>query len=506
MTIVLRPYQQDGLTAIRAAFALKQKRVLYVLPTGAGKTACFTAIAKGAGDRGKRILILVHRNELLRQCRDKLTDLGVRSGIIKSGYTMELTWHVQVGSVQTVVKRLDELQPPDLIICDEGHHAVSKTYATIFKHWPDAYCLLVTATPARLDGRGLGAVADVMLLGPDMQALIDQGYLAMPTVFAPPPPDLSSVPIKAGELDLHKAAAIMDTPKITGDAVEHYRKLCDKRPALAFCTTLEHAEHVAKQFRESGYNAKLIQGKHTDEERQQMLEDLAAGRIHVLTSVSLIGEGVDVPVVEASILLRPTKSVAVYLQQIGRAMRVYPGKERALVLDHVGAWLEHGLPTAPREWSLDSKKRKKASAPSLRQCPKCWCAHEPMPVCPSCGYVYPVEKRAGIEQVGGSLVEITPEAVAKMHYGANAQAYEDYAYLMSRKAVDDCKTLSDLRGLAKARKYHWKWADHIWNARIAAHHAAQQAALQAQYEAQQADEAQQKPSEPSASTGAQPYD
>lgn len=458
MAIILRPYQEQGLADIRAAFRYALSLV-YVLSTGGGKTPMLTAIAQGAAAKGKRILILVHRNELLTQARDKLTELGVPSGVIKAGRPMELTWHVQVGSIQTVVRRLDILPEPDLIICDEGHHAASTSYVTVFQHWAKARRLLVSATPERLDGKGLAAVADRMILGPDMRTLIAGGYLARPVVYAAPDaPDTSALHTVAGDYDMHEAEELMDRPKITGDAVDHYRRLCDHKPALAFCTSLRHAEHVAEQFRQARYQASIIEGRHTDHERSSMLRDLATGALHVLTSVSLIGEGVDVPRVEASILLRPTKSVSVYLQQVGRCMRIYPGKERALVLDHVNAHAEHGLPTAERIWSLAGRPKKKKDAPivAVKQCPQCFATHEPTPICPECGFIYPVKQRSGPDQVDGELVEIKDPADLFNEYKTERDPHAE---------VHAAQTLEELKAIAKRRKYHHKWALHVWNGR-----------------------------------------
>lgn len=462
MSTILRPYQAQGLEDIRSAMGRGAKSIVYCLPTGGGKTVIFTSIAQGAERKGKRILILVHRGELLRQCREKLTELGVRSGVIKSGAELAYMWPVQVGSVQTIARRLDQIPEPDLIICDEGHHATSPMFQRIFKKWPRARRLLVTATPARLDGKGLGIVADSMILGPDMKTLIAQGFLVPSRVYAPPSAlkrdELHTV---AGDFNRYEVAAAMDRPVITGSAVEHYRKLCDWKPALAFCTSVEHSTHVAETFTAAGYKAAMIEGKHSDFERHRMITDLARGELHVLASAELIGEGVDIPVVSASIMLRPTKSVTVYLQQAGRAMRIAEGKTHAFIIDHVGNCKEHGLPDELREWTLEGRP-KRDKLLGLRTCKQCFCTHVPAPKCPQCGYVYFGDGggRGAPDVVDGELVEISEEDRVLNAADRHRAEMRD-----RRREEGMAKSLDELKAIGRKRGYKDSWAHIKWKIR-----------------------------------------
>lgn len=455
--MILRDYQQEDFLEIRRVYKSGVMYLVYVLPTGGGKTQIFCAIAQGAAAKGKRILILVHRNELLSQCREKLYDLGVPSGVIKAGHPMALVYHVQVGSIQTVTRRLDILPEPDLIICDEGHHATSASYRHVFNRWPNARRLLVTATPARLDGTGLESVAQSMVLGPDMQTLIDRGFLVPPVVYAPPGPDASSLHTVAGEFVAEEDAALMDKPTITGSAVEHYRRLCDREPGIAFCATLKHGAHVAEQFSASGYQAALIEGRNTDLERKQMLRDLAAGQLHLLTSVSLIGEGVDIPVCSVAFLLRHTQSLTVYLQACGRTLRTAPAKTRGLILDHVNAVRTFGLPQQSREWTLEGRKRSKRSADAekpmaLTVCSQCWATFEPAPICPQCGAPCLPQARKGPQEVAGELVQITAVNVEMQRKAA-------------KQEVSAARTRQELEAIAARRGYKPGWIDYIMRSR-----------------------------------------
>ena len=287
-----------------------------------------------------------------------------------------------------------------------------------------------------------------------MAALVERGYLSRPVVYAPKVQlDLSGIRTLGGDFEKGALAAAMDRPAIHGDAVRHYRQYCAGAPTIAFCVSVAHAEHVADAFRAAGYQAASIDGTLDDRTRRQRIEDLGAGRLHVLTSCEIISEGTDIPVVGGALLLRPTQSLALSLQQIGRALRPYPGKERAVIIDAVGNVLRHGHPLEDRQWSLDSKPRRQRQGEdvdrtTIRVCPHCECVHPPAPACPSCGHQYPRQARH-IEQVDDALVEVKP----------------DDRRLALRRQQAQCKTLEDLRELAAAHGYKPGWANAIWNHR-----------------------------------------
>jgi superfamily II DNA or RNA helicase len=248
-----------------------------------------------------------------------------------------------------------------------------------------------------------------MILGPEVKDLIRGGHLAPPVYYAPPQAaDFSGIAIKRGDFDQREMAAVMDKAAITGDAVEHYARICHGAPAVAFCASIAHAQHVAEQFNAAGFRAATIDGNMEREDRRDVVRKLGDGRLHVLTSCEIINEGFDLPLVTAAILLRPTMSLGLHLQQIGRVLRPAPGKERAIILDHVGNLARHGLAEDVRDWSLDGrpkkKKSKKDDEPDVKvtQCPECYCCHSPAQECPECGHVYEAKGRQ-IEQVDGEL-------------------------------------------------------------------------------------------------------
>jgi len=493
--ITLRDYQQQSADEIRIAYRHGYRAPLLVAPTGSGKTVLFSYIAHHAAARSNNVLILVHRQELLTQTSRTLGDMGVDHGLVARGMTFTRA-KVQVASVQTLVRRMHRMQwQPSMIVVDEAHHATGKTtWGKVLQHYSGAFVLGVTATPERLDGQGLGVDAggffDALVLGPSVSALVGEGYLSQPVVYAPATADLSAVHTRMGDYVKSELSAAMDRPTITGDACQHYRRHCHNEPAIAFCCSVAHAENVAEQFRAAGYQAASIDGKLDGQVRRQRIADLADGQLHVLTSCEIISEGVDIPVVSAAILLRPTQSLGLSLQQMGRALRPHPGKERALILDHAGNCLRHGLPDDDREWSLAGGKRsgrRTTDEPNIpiRQCERCYHVHRPAPACPKCGFVYEVQSRQ-IDEVEGELQQVDPKALrrSRAYEERQARTYKELVELgktreynnphgwANRRMVGRAKSMRDLIDLAHelGRKNPEKWAGFLWQSHRANRH------------------------------------
>lgn len=466
MTIALRSYQIQAQDDVRAAMRLAQA-VLLVLSTGAGKTVIFSDIARKAALKGKRILILAHRDTLIKQASAKLREYGVEHGIIMAGFTPSLYKLVQVASVQTLVRRLDKTRHDfDLIIIDEAHLSAAKSYQTIVAKWPKAKLLGVTGSPIRLDSKGLGRHAggmyDTMVTGISIRELIDQGFLVRPTVFASRTRlSVDHVKTIAGDFESKALAEVMDKPVITGSAIDEYKRVCPGVPAVAWCVNVKHAEHVASQFNAAGIPALALKGEDDPVERGRALAALSSGQIKVVTFAMLLVEGVDCPAIGCVIMLRPTMSLASYLQVIGRGLRPIfasgmpldtvdqrhaaiaagPKGPKCFVLDHADLWSRHGFADDIREWSLDGPKKKKgkkkdqddAQALKIKQCPECFLVHETAPACPSCGHVYPAVAR-GPEHVDGELQEITQEMREAMAVKERAKQRSAQA---AAKSVED---------------------------------------------------------------------
>jgi superfamily II DNA or RNA helicase len=448
-----RPYQKILIDNIRNSFRNRNRSVCAVLPTGGGKTICFTWIAAKSVSNGARVLILVHRDSLFKQTSKTLSKFNVRHGLIGAGYAPNYAHECQVAKIATFVRRLHTFTP-DLIIVDECHHATAGQYRTVLNAFPNARVLGVTATPIRTDGTGLGEVFDDMIQGLTIQNLIDGGYLVEPTIYAPPTVGEIDVKRSGGDFNRKELSGFMDKPTITGDAVGHYTKLCPGVPAVAFCVSIQHAEHVRDSFRAAGYTSETVNGKMKQAEIDRVLNGLGNGSVQVVTSCDLISEGTDIPAIECAILLRPTMSTALFLQQVGRALRLSDGKTSAIVLDHVGNCARHGHPCADREWTLEGTKKRKRknteseSVASVRICEDCFRAFAPAPECPSCGWIVPKRVRV-VKEVAGELEKLEKKRIAKE----------------KRMEVGRARTLEELKRIEKERNYSPGWAWNVFNSR-----------------------------------------
>ena len=413
----LRPYQTEIVKATVQAIRGLYRAPLIVAPTGSGKTVIFAHIATGAVKKNKRVLILTHRREILQQTVDKIAGFGIKAGQIISGKptTDEL---IQVAMVGTLIRRLDSIPDQDLIIIDEAQHAVSNTWSKTINHFPDTLRMGFTATPERLSGEGLIEIFDTMILGPHTTDLVSEGFLSYPRMFSGPDVQAKSkLRITRGDYDKDDQVKRYKKATVIGSVIDHYREKLNGLPAVCFCVSIDHCHMMEAEFTAAGYKAQTITGKMSRSDRDSVIGGLSNGNVQVLCSCDVISEGVDVPVLAGCILLRRTKSLALYLQQIGRALRPYPGKKEAIILDHAGCFHDHGHPLDVREWSLEAKKRSKrgdVSKPVISVCPKCsgvW-PGEPK-TCPDCGYDLHTDReraagRKPPKEIEGILREVLP--------------------------------------------------------------------------------------------------
>ena len=454
---VLRDYQFDLVTLIRMAMVVN-RRVLAVASTGAGKTYVFAYITANAVLKRKRVYIIAHRKEIVNQISIALASFGVRHGRIQPGHTMTNDL-VQVAMVQTLARRLDKLPEPDLLVVDEAHHAIAGSYKMLTDRWQRMRVLGVTATPQRGDGKGLGEAFDVLVEAIPMRELIELRALSTYQYLAPPQKaDLTGISNRMGDFAIDELAEAMDKSVITGDAVSHYTTHLAGRPAIAFCVSIKHAEHVAAQFAAAGYRAASVDGTMEDSVRSARIRGIGDGRLNVLTSCDLISEGTDIPVVSGAILLRPTKSLGLHLQQIGRVLRPKPDGSHAIILDHVGNVHRHGLPDAPREWTLDTKP-KKPPAPATKTCEACFQVfavgpgwmQEPCENEPDCVFAQKkLDERKPLEVVDGTLEIVTEEDAIRRK--------------KLRELLRGNETLHELQVIGRIRGYKVKWARYVFDA------------------------------------------
>lgn len=454
----LRQYQNELIVGSRQHFRAGRKRVLIQLATGGGKTAICARMLHNAIDRGKRAWFNVHRRELAKQVSEALTKEGVRHGLIMPGVKVDLSAPVQVCSIPTLVNRLDRLPPPDLIAFDECHHIAAGNWAKIATAFPDAYQIGLSATPIRLDGAGLANYFDAMVCGPSVKWLIANGFLSKYRLLAPDRIDRSSLRKRAGEFVT--ADAERATQAIVGNAVSHYRKHIDGARAIVFAVSIKKSQDTAKLFNDAGIPAMHLDGKASDEIRDGVMADFAAGKIRVVTNVNLFSEGFDCPALDAVIDIAPTMSMAMYRQRVGRMLRPFPGKEYGYYLDCVGNSdpMVHGPPGADIEWSLTEGKseKKKNKVGSPRVCSYCWASSPAWATkCKTCKRIFPVDGRK-IEEIEGELTPVDLENREK-----ETQKRATLGQQWTAKDEEQLVALGRMRGMKNPEG----WARHVLEAR-----------------------------------------
>src|SRR5574343_279075 len=338
----LREYQIE--LKNNAYNALKiYRRVMVQLPTGGGKTIIFASIAADAAKHGKKVLILVHRIELVEQARAKIKEQsGIETGLIHRD-VFDISQAVTVASVQTFSRR--DFPKFDLIIIDEAHHAVSKSYTDIISHytWNGAKILGFTATPQRLDGSGFKKMFDFLVCGKQMKELVELGYLVRTRNYVSSlHEELKNIKTSAGDYNKKSLINFAQKNFLVGEIVGEWLAKAQGRKTILFATSVELAEFYADCFNEEGIPAKAVSAKTDKEERRQIIKDFRDGKYTVLTNCEIFTEGFDTPDVGCVQILKPTKSLSLHLQMIGRGLRTADGKADCIILDHAGNTILHG--------------------------------------------------------------------------------------------------------------------------------------------------------------------
>jgi superfamily II DNA or RNA helicase len=386
----LRPYQEAAISRTRAAFAAGARAVLLCAPTGAGKTVIASEMIRGAVAKGRRCLFLVHRRELIDQAVERLAAFGVEAGVILSGRRENRSLPVQVASVQTLMQR--DSPPAEFVFIDECHHATADSYLTCLAPYQGSWITGLTATPARLDGAPLKGVFEKLVVAASPQELCDAGVLVAPVTYShPEPPDTSKLRVRAGDFEQEKLGELVCQRKFVGDIVEHWLERSDGQRTVAFSVNIMHSLMIVDAFRSAGVEAEHLDGETPHGLRAAILARLRSGETRIVSNCGILGEGYDLPELCVMIGARPTASLCLWRQQIGRIMRSAPGKARAVVLDHAGNTHRHGLATDDVDWTLDGKATRKSNK-LTRWCPKCY-ANVPIrePECPECGFVFKVD-------------------------------------------------------------------------------------------------------------------
>ncbi len=430
----LRPYQSELVEQLRLAWREGFKAPCIVLPCGGGKSVILAEIARRTTLGGKRVLFLVHRRELVEQIVHTFSGWGV---------DMRLC---DVMMVQTASRRIAKLKKPVLIMTDENHHSAARSYKKIYDHFSNVLRVGVTATPVRLGGEGLGDVNDRLIVGVSAKWLIENKCLSPYDYYAPDVCDLTGIHTKMGEYVASDIERAMIKNAVFGDVISYYRKFADGKKAICYCASVKHSRAMAESFSAAGIAAAHIDGETPASERSGIIEKFRSGEIRILCNVDLISEGFDVPDCECAILLRPTKSLTLYIQQSMRCMRFREGK-RAVIIDHVGNYARFGLPDDDREWSLDKKPERvknQAEEIKVKMCPECFLTFSPPDnseeiVCPHCGHIFEKKERRGIEEKPAELRKIE-------------------GFKLRFDKPENCHSYKELLDYAKEHNYKRGWA------------------------------------------------
>lgn len=358
--VTLRPYQNDGIRDIFNAWnpgILNMMNVLFQMPTGTGKTTVFSEIVRRARLKEKKILIVVHRKELVEQIAERLLLFDIEVGLISGNVQADPTQKVQVATIQTLSKR--EYPQADIVIIDECHHAKASTYRKLWTIYPEARFLGVTATPIRMNGEGFSDLFEILISSGQLSEFVEKGYLVKVKHIVGVTPDLSPISIKMNDYAQDELGKLMQDENMMADLVESYQRKAAGKKMIVFAVNVEHSKQIVEEYGKAGIRAAHIDANTPKKEREQILQMFRKGDILVLSNVDIVSEGFDVPDCEVVQLARPTKSLALYLQQVGRCMRPATGKEEGIVLDNAGLWLEHGFCQQDRAWTLEGKKKRK---------------------------------------------------------------------------------------------------------------------------------------------------
>lgn len=385
----LRDYQTEAIEQLRDGFRSGHRAEILVLPTGAGKTTVASAFIHSAVEKGSRVLFLAHRKELVEQAKDRLHSFGIRPGVIMAGWKQRQNMSVNVASIQTLLRR--ELPPAQVVVVDECHHSISKSFKTLLDQYAaqGAAIIGLTATPYRLDGKGLGDIYSNIVAPISLADLTERGFL-VPARYVGSKMDMSGVDLTGGDYNVHQMHDRFDKKELYAGVVEHYNQFASGTKTIVFNVDVKHSETMRDTFISAGIPAAHVDGETSPLERSKILAAFKEGKFQVLCNVNILTEGFDLPAIETVILNRATKSKSLYLQMVGRGLRPAPGKTHCTVIDQGGNVWEHGPVDLEEEYTLETVKKKKLQqAAPVKCCPSCFfIQHVGARECKECGHTF----------------------------------------------------------------------------------------------------------------------
>ena len=456
--ITLRPDQTETIARVYDALRTTDS-VMLQAQTGWGKTVAASKLAIVAHNHGRRVVFGVHRRELLLQTSRTFRQFGIPHGFIAAGMAPDPFAHVQIASADTLRSRRHWLKC-HLFVPDEAHLWAADTRAAMIQEVRanGGKVVGLSATPQRLDGRALSGLFGAMVQGPSVEWLMDQGFLSRYRAFAPIGPGTDGLHVRGGDYVTAELDERFNKPTVIGDAIRTWRQHAAGLRTMAFAFSRKHGAALTDAYNQNGISAVYIDGETPPVERRSRIADFADGRAMVLVSINLAIEGFDLSAqvgrdvpVEAVALLRPTASMPMARQMIGRALR--PKSAPAVIMDHVRLLAMHGLPDDPVEWTLEGRDKKAGSSTasvSLTVCKSCYFTGRTFSTCPNCGAVSEVVGRQ-VEEVDGEIAELDLDAMRA------AKKIE----------VRRARSVEDLIALGRSRGYKnpAAWARHVTQAR-----------------------------------------
>lgn len=444
----LRDYQQETIDNILTELRNGNHSIIVQQPPRTGKTVIMAEIARRATSKGNHILFIVHRKEIVDQVVATFADQAVNMKLAK------------IGMVQTISRHIDQLTPPTIIFVDEAHHALAKSYQKILAAFPKAVKLLFTATPWRMSGKGFADVADTLIVGKSIKWLIDHDHLAPIDYYAPKQIDTKVLKVKStgdfSELSIEQALK----PRIYGNAVKTYQNLADGKQAIAYTYNVASAVRLAEAFNKIGITARAVSGKTPKLERNQIIHDYRGGKVQIVTNAELFTEGLDLPNVDCVIMLRPTKSLSLFLQFSMRAMNPRHGKT-AVLIDHVGNVERFGLPTAERSWSLTGMTKKEMREQNgtvikgVTVCASCFGTfYRTNDTCPYCGATLTTDMQLDVDEKA-ELVKITAQ---KRLEKAKQIMSDKVTQNIADKTPQQLNSMEEVHAFGKLHGYKSGWA------------------------------------------------
>ncbi len=458
MAYKLRGYQREIINRIRQSLANGHRHIIVQSPPRTGKTVVMAEIARRTTDKGNRVCFIIHRKEVLDQAKATFQEQGVDPNLLEAAMVQSLTRHV------------DKMRPPEVILIDEAHHALANSYTRILEAFPTAYVLLFTATPVRTGRNQLDQIADDIIVGKSIKELTSQGFLAPFKYYAAKDKDVDDKKLRRSSTGDYVTASIEDavSHKIYSHTVDEYLTKADGKQAVVYTYSVEAANHLAREFTARGITAEAIDATTPALVRDTAVQKFRDQKLKVLVNVNLFTEGIDLPNVDCVIMVRPTMSLALYMQFSMRCLNPRLGKT-AVIIDQVGNWERFGLPNTDRDWKALAKS-KASPAKSLKrggvqviQCPDCFGVVEKSEVedntCPLCGY-YPLVRKRDYQEQKAELLEITESDQVKRI----KKIISDQVMLnVSTKRVDQLQSRQEFQAYAKLHGYKPGWVWYMWD-------------------------------------------